>query len=269
MRSHDRNTLGAVILLALLFPFAQGPDDARAQGAIIETLEQLKDIPRAPEFRGAVPPRVDLSSKIPPPKTQGPSGSCTSWAATYGAASYALRRAGLGASLALSPSFTYNKLAGDPRCVVGTTASATLDMLRDTGALPLEEFVFDGGWCGRLPTADELQRAARYKIKRWHTLNAKVIEEVKGQLAGGLPVIFDMRPDDQFQKFKGDNVLDFPGVMNGGGHAMLAIGYDDARQAFRIQNSWGRGFGDGGYVWLSYEFFRRNAYEAGYVIVMD
>jgi C1A family cysteine protease len=50
---------------------------------------------------------------------------------------------------------------------------------------------------------------------------------------------------------------------------MLAIGYDDARQAFRIQNSWGRGFGDGGYVWLSYEFFRRNAYEPGYVIVMD
>jgi hypothetical protein len=266
MRSHDRNTLGAVILLAVLSPFAQGPDDARAQGAIIETLEQLKDIPSAPEFRGALPPRFDVSSNIPPPKDQGPSGTCTSWAATYGAASQALRRASLGRSLALSPSFTYNKIASDPRCLAGTAPSDTLDMLKNTGALPFEEFVFDGGWCGRLPTADELQRAGHYKIKGWTKLNAKMVEEVKAQLARGVPVIFLMRPNDEFHKFKGDKVLDIPGVMNGGGHAMLAVGYDDARQAFRIQNSWGRGFGDGGYAWLSYEFFSRNVGEAGYVI---
>ena len=38
-----------------------------------------------------------------------------------------------------------------------------------------------------------------------------------------------------------------------------------ARKAFRIQNSWGRGFGDGGYAWLSCEFWTRNV-GAGYVI---
>lgn len=265
MHSHDCNTLGAVILLALLFSFVQGPHDARAQGAIIETLEQLQDIPRAPEFRGVLPPRVDLSSTIPPPKTQGQSGSCTSWATTYGAASQAGRRAGLGPSLALSPSFTYNKTSGDPHCLAGTAVSTTLNMLRDVGALPFEEFVFDGGWCGRLATGDELQRAARYRIKGWRVVDAKAIEEVKSQLARGVPVIFDMRPNEQFQKFKGDGVLDIRGVMNGFAHAMLAIGYDDARKAFRIQNSWGRGFGDGGYAWLSYEFWTRNV-GAGYVI---
>jgi C1A family cysteine protease len=53
----------------------------------------------------------------------------------------------------------------------------------------------------------------------------------------------------------GDGVLDIPGVMNGNGHGMVAVGYDDARHALRIQNFWGRKFGEGGYAWLSYRFW--------------
>ena len=138
-------------------------------------------------------------------------------------------------------------------------------MLRDVGALPFEEYAFDGGWCGRLPNDAELQRAAKYRIKAWSKFDARVVEQVKAQLARGVPVIFDMRPVAQFLQFKGDGVLDIPGVMNGGGHTMIAVGYDDARNAFRIQNSWGRNFGDSGYAWLSYEFWTRNV-QVGFVI---
>jgi hypothetical protein len=46
----------------------------------------------APGFRGALPTNVDLSATLPAPGDQGQSGSCTSWAVTYGAASQALRR---------------------------------------------------------------------------------------------------------------------------------------------------------------------------------
>ena len=35
---------------------------------------------------------------------------------------------------------------------------------------------------------------------------------------------------------------------------MVAVGYDNVRQTFRIQNSWRRSWGDGGYGWFSYEF---------------
>jgi C1A family cysteine protease len=46
---------------------------------------------------------------------------------------------------------------------------------------------------------------------------------------------------------------------------MTAIGYDDNRAAFRIQNSWGRKWGDGGYAWLGYDFWAHNTH-VGYVI---
>jgi len=239
---------------------------ARAQGAIIETLEELRDVRRAPDFRGVLPARADLTATVPPPGDQGPTGTCTSWGATYAAASQAGRRAGLGPSLKLSPSFTYNRITHDPLCLAATKISVTLDMLRDSGALPLEEYVFDGGWCGRLPTDAELRRAAKYRIKGWSDFDARVAENVKAQLTRGVPVIFDMRPNQQFHDFKGDAVLDIPGVMSGNsGHTMVAVGYDDARQAFRIQNSWGRSFGEGGYAWLSYAFWTRNVH-VGYVI---
>jgi hypothetical protein len=255
-----------VFALALLLLPNALPVPARAQGAIIETLEDLKSVPEAPGFRGALPSNVDLSSTLPSPGSQGSSGTCTSWAVTYGAASQALRRAGLGSTLRLSPAFTYSKVGHDPICQRGTAASETLNMLRDVGGLPFEKYVFDGGWCGRVPNSDELQEAAKYRIKGWTKISdAKKIEDVKAQLARGVPVIFDMHVSDEFQQFKGNSVLDIPGVMTGGGHTMLAIGYDDSRKAIRIQNSWGRKFGEGGYAWLSYDFWVRNV-GLGYVI---
>ena len=252
---------GLIVASAILLLANVIATSARAQGAIIETLGELRNVPEPPGFRGTLPASIDLSSTLPPPGNQGSSGSCTSWAVTYAAASQAARRTGLGSSLKFSPSFTYNQLSHDPICLLGTKASATLDMLRDVGALPFEKFVYDGGWCGRVPTAAELQEAARYRIKGWTKISdARKIEDVKAQLARGVPVIFDMRPNEQFQQFKGSGVLDFPGGMNGFGHSMIAIGYDDSRNAFRIQNSWARTFGEGGYAWLSYDFWARNTH---------
>jgi hypothetical protein len=252
--------LGACLIAT---PLASAP--ARAQGAIIESLADLADRPDAPAFRATLPPRVDLSATLPPPRDQGPTGSCTSWAVTYAAGSQAARRAGLGATLRLAPAFTYNKIVQDSLCNIGTNASTTLDLLRNVGALPMEEFVFDGGWCGRQATSAELERAARYRIHGWSKLDATKVETVKAQLARGVVVVFDIQTNQAFKDFKGDAVFDAPGVLNGGGHSMTAIGYDDARQAFRIQNSWGRKWADGGYGWLSYGFWTRNT-GVGYVI---
>ena len=40
-----------------------------------------------------------------------------------------------------------------------------------------------------------------------------------------------------------------------GRHMMVIVGYDDNKHAFKIRNSWGAGWGKGGYCYLSYGFF--------------
>ena len=191
--------LGLMVLL---------PSPVRAQGAIIETLDDLLNRPDAPAFRGTLPARIDLTATLPAPGNQGPTGSCTSWAITYAAGSQAARRAGLGASIKLSPAFTYNKVSGDRRCVAGTTASSTLDLLRDVGALPIEIHLRRLG--GRPPTDRELQRAA-YRIRAGQTDATHV--EVKAQLARCAGA-FAIRTSKSFTS-SGDTIFDPPGVLNG------------------------------------------------------
>ncbi|MEK7257821.1 MAG: C1 family peptidase, partial [Bacteroidota bacterium] len=40
-----------------------------------------------------------------------------------------------------------------------------------------------------------------------------------------------------------------------GGHALVVVSYDDRKEAFRLFNSWGKNWGDGGYIWLKYKDF--------------
>jgi C1A family cysteine protease len=237
---------------------------AHAQGAILETMEDLAGKRAPPAYRAQVPRKADISGTLPAPRNQADTSTCTSWGATYAAASQAARRNGLGAAVVLSPAFTYNIVANDHTCRNATSTSATLDVLKNVGTLPIEEYVFDAGWCGRQPTAAEKQRAARYRIKNWSRFDATDLNAVKQQIARGVPVIFAMRIGATITGLRGDAVVEDDRDL-GGSHAMVAVGFDDDRKAFRIQNSWGRGWGDGGYGWFGYDFWKRNV-KVGFVI---
>jgi C1A family cysteine protease len=259
-----RLLLTCAILLAL-------PCHGFAQGAVIESLDDLRRTPAPPKFSGRtletpapLPERVDLSSKLPAVRNQGRTDTCVSWAATYVAASFALRSRGDNAAVTLSPSFTYNQVSRDQWCRRGTNTSQTLNLLRDVGALPLDEYAFDGGWCGRQPTAAELERAKQFRIKSWSAFDATAIDRVKQELARGVPVIFNVRTTKTMLALHGDAVLEEDDAL-GEGHSMVAVGYDDAKHAFRIQNSWGPSWADKGYGWFGYEFWKRNI-RAGFVI---
>jgi hypothetical protein len=237
---------------------------AQAQGLILETLEDLAAVPEPPVLRATLPRKLDLSGTLPGPRDQVDTSTCTSWSTTYAAASHAARRNGLGAALILSPSFTYNVVAGDHTCRFPTSTSATLDVLKNVGTLPIEEYVFDAGWCGRQPTPAEKQRAGRYRIKNWSRFDAADLTMVKQQLTRGVAVVFGMRVGATVMGWRGDGVITEDRDL-GGSHAMVVVGFDDDRQAFRILNSWGRNWGDGGYGWFGYDFWKRNV-KVGFVI---
>jgi hypothetical protein len=251
------------LLAALALAAALTPAPGRAQGAVDEVLEELGPAVRRPPTRTVLPARVDLTDTLPPPRGQGTTSSCTSWSTTYGAATQALRRADPAAP-ALSPASTYNRIADDPTCQRPTRISETLDLLRRVGALPLQAFAFDGGWCGRVPSAAEIAEAARYRIRGWNAFDAADPDRVKGQLADGRVVIVSIPMTARLRAHRGEAVFAADGEVKGR-HAIVAVGYDDARGAFRIQNSWGIGWGDGGYAWFDYAYWRRTV-RTGFVI---
>ena len=43
-----------------------------------------------------------------------------------------------------------------------------------------------------------------------------------------------------------------------GGHAIVAVGYDDQTQRFKFRNSWGTGWGDQGYGYVPYAYLTDN-----------
>ena len=81
---------------------------------------------------------------------------------------------------------------------------------------------------------------------------------MRGCLAGGYPFIFGFTVYSKFesQDVARNGVLSMPGPDEDvvGGHAVLAVGYDDDAKTFLVRNSWGAGWGQAGYFTMPYAY---------------
>lgn len=81
---------------------------------------------------------------------------------------------------------------------------------------------------------------------------------MKGCLADGYPFVFGFTVYDSFESaaVAKSGVLDMPASNEtvAGGHAVLAVGYDDAAQRFAVRNSWGAKWGQKGYFTIPYAY---------------
>jgi hypothetical protein len=84
------------------------------------------------------------------------------------------------------------------------------------------------------------------------------VANFKGNLENG-PVVIGVRLGERFMQWNNSTVLS--GIdsekVNGqhAYHALVVVGYDDSKRAFRVRNSWGTGWGDNGSIWIDYDFF--------------
>jgi C1A family cysteine protease len=84
------------------------------------------------------------------------------------------------------------------------------------------------------------------------------LSQLKGCLASGYPFVFGFTVYESFESEAvaqtGIAPMPSAGEQVLGGHAVLAVGYDDGQQRFIVRNSWGDGWGMQGYFTLPYAY---------------
>jgi C1A family cysteine protease len=84
------------------------------------------------------------------------------------------------------------------------------------------------------------------------------MEQLQGCLASGTPISFGFAVYESFEsiavKRRGVVPMPRPDQRLLGGHAVLAVGYNDKSQRFLVRNSWGPGWGQSGYCTMPYRY---------------
>jgi C1A family cysteine protease len=259
----NTNDNGAVDPDSLTF----GADQPSA--AVVEARPQAIN-PYAANTSVSLPPAIDLTRDMPPVGDQGQLGSCTAWSAGYASASYAAnRRFGWGADSPehqASPSYLYERLLEQDTldCGSGTFLATSMSLLIQEGCSSLDTVQYSDEVC----TVNSSQTdAANFQIGSFHRVVPTDRYAMRGELAAGRVVAFGSRLYDDFLTHRGGSVFRGSGnflTQNNqhAAHAMVVVGYDDGRGAYRVMNSWGTVWGDSGFVWMSFETFEETVFES-------
>jgi C1A family cysteine protease len=243
---------------------------------------------------GDLPVSVDNSQLrfFPPIRNQGSLGSCASFASTYVQLSYMTAfqrnldiRDPANNTNKYSPKWSYNMLNDGSNS--GSSLYQNYALLQRHGAATWAEFPYDTNylsWCLD-PAVWRNALGVRTKVTQFvHDVSTDAgMELVKALLTDGYVLVYGtyisswvFMPAKDDASTSADDAAVGRSVaywMNGseGSHAMSIVGYNDAvwtdinsngvidpgeKGAFRIANTWGTGWYEGGFTWLAYDALR-------------
>lgn len=225
-------------------------------------------IPDTPDFRDykykmripirALPRKIDLRDKCSPVEDQGDLGSCTA-NALAGALEFNEIARSEPVFIDMSRLFIYY----NERVIENTVEYDSGAMLRDgiktlskEGCCNEPLWPYDINKYDEKPTQDCYTDALSRVITSYYRIGT--LNNMKECLAGGEPFVFGFAV---YESFMSDKVFK-TGVVNLptrrermlGGHAVLAVGYDDSSQRFIVKNSWGKDWGQEGYFTIPYKY---------------
>ena len=224
----------------------------------------------------SLPVKIDLRAWCAPIEDQGALGSCTANAGV-GMIEFYEKKA-YGVWLDASRLFLYKAT----RNLLGWTGDTGAYLRTTMGAMALFGVPPEKYWPYKIasfdtePTAflyafaQSFQALNYYRLDPVGTTPTNLLSQIKTNLAGNLPSMFGFTVYDSISQANGagKGKIPFPCSTDkvAGGHAIMAIGYDDTLAikntnggktttgALLIRNSWGTSWGDMGYGWLPYEY---------------
>jgi C1A family cysteine protease len=218
---------------------------------------------------GQAPSEADLRQWCSPVEDQQSLGSCTANAAV-GLLEYYERRTSK-SHLDGSRLFVYKA----SRTLLGWTGDQGAYLRTAMKAMVLFGIPPESYWPYAIDRFDEeppafcYAFAQNYRATKYYRHDpaganlGDVLASVRTYLAAGLPCMFGFSVYSSIPGLgegTGDIPFPQPGDRAEGGHAIMAVGYDDGRKAhdetgaLLIRNSWGKDWGEAGYGWLPYRY---------------
>lgn len=212
----------------------------------------------------ALPTKVDLRKGCPPVYDQGHLGSCTA-NAIGGGFQFDQIKEGL-KSIVPSRLFIYY----NERDMEGTVDQDSGAYIRDgiksvnkLGVCPETMWPYDGSPFPPNPRLTLKPSAACYTEAKKHVAVQyarvpRTENQMKGCLASGYPFVYGFTVYESFESSQvtKTGVVPMPKSREEvlGGHAVLAVGYDDSSRSFIVRNSWGTKWAIKGYFTMPYAY---------------
>ncbi len=215
--------------------------------------------------------RTSYFLDLPPAGNQKKQGSSTAWAVAYGMQSYfrkeAFNLSSYNDNTYCSPSFIFNQVNKYDCASGGISIIEALEVLKNQGVCTMESMPYDFNNCSTRPTTQQINNAYENKISHYESVPLNT-NAFKSALINGHPIVIGVHLNKAFKKEKFRQINNHF-IWNGndkttyaGYHAMVVSGYDDNLNAIKVLNSWGKNWGEDGYIWISYDMIGKRIDEA-------